>query len=130
MLTPCVATGEQVMTKRIEVTGNTGKIVFELNDSDAAESLWEQLPLETVVSNFSSNEKIFYPENQLETANTPIAEGGDGTLAYYKPWGNVVMFYDRFSSNGSLYSLGEAVEGKEIISTLTGTLRIEKGGLQ
>ena len=61
ILASCVAGGDDAMTRRIEVTGNTGKVVFELNDSHAADSLWEQLPLEAEVSNFSSNEKIFYP---------------------------------------------------------------------
>ena len=130
MLASCMAGGDDVMTRRIEVTGNTGKVVFELNDSPAANSLWEQLPLETEISNFSSNEKIFYPEDSLNTANTPIAEGGAGTLAYYRPWGNVVMFYGPFSSNGSLYGLGEAIEGEKIISTLSGTLRIKEAGQQ
>lgn len=122
----CMAAGEDVMERRILVTGNTGRVIFELNDSDAAESLWNQLPLEAEVSNFSNNEKIFYPDDSLNTANTPIAEGGTGTLAYYRPWGNVVMFYGPFSSNGSLYGLGEAVDGKELIPTLSGMLRIDK----
>lgn len=122
----CMAAGEDFMERRILVTGNTGRVIFELNDSDAAESLWKQLPLEAEVSNFSNNEKIFYPDDSLNTANTPIAEGGAGTLAYYKPWGNVVMFYGPFSSNRSLYGLGEVVDGKELIPTLSGMLRIEK----
>ncbi len=126
MLASCMAGGDDVMTRRIEVTGNTGKVVFELNDSDAAESLWNQLPLEAEVSNFSNNEKIFYPEESLNTANTPIAEGGAGTLAYYRPWGNVVMFYGPFSSNGSLYGLGKAIEGENLISSLSGTIEIKE----
>lgn len=130
IITSCLAGGEDIMARRISVTGNTGRVVFELNDSDAAESLWNQLPLETEVSNFSSNEKIFYPDAPLDTANTPIAKGGAGTLAYYRPWGNVVMFYGPFSSNGSLYGLGKAAEGEEIITTLSGMLRIEKEGQQ
>ena len=32
---------------------------------------------------FSTNEKVFYPPQELDTANTPLAEGGAGTLAYY-----------------------------------------------
>ena len=126
ILSSCMAGGEDTMTRRISVTGNTGRVVFELNDSNAADDLWSQLPLEAEVGNFSNNEKIFYPENELDTANTPLAEGGAGTLAYYRPWGNIVMFYGPFNPNGSLYGLGKAVEGEELISTLTGTLRIEK----
>ena len=128
ILASCMAGGEDIMTRRISVTGNTntGRVVFELNDSNAADDLWSQLPFDVEVENFSNNEKIFYPENELDTANTPLAEGGAGTLAYYRPWGNVVMFYGRFSYNGSLYGLGSAVEGEELISSLSGTLRIEK----
>lgn len=122
----CMAGGEDIMTRRISVTGNTGRVVFELNDSRAADDLWAQLPLEVEVENFSSNEKIFYPENELDTANTPLAEGGAGTFAYYRPWGNAVMFYGPFNPNSSLYGLGRAVEGEEHISSFSGTLRIEK----
>ena len=114
------------MNRRIEVTGNNGTVVFELNDSEAADDLWAQLPLNVAVENFSNNEKIFYPENELNTSNTPLAEGGAGTLAYYRPWGNVVMFYGSFNPNGSLYGLGRTVEGGNLISSLSGALRIEK----
>ena len=126
ILSSCMAEGEDTMTRRISVTGNTGRVVFELNDSNAADDLWAQLPFNVEVGNFSNNEKIFYPENELDTANTPLAEGGAGILAYYRPWGNVVMFYGSFNPNGSLYGLGKAVEGGNLISSLFGTLRIEK----
>lgn len=126
ILASCMAGGEDIMTRRISVTGNTGRVVFELNDSRAADDLWAQLPLEAEVENFSNNEKIFYPKSELDTANTPLAEGGVGTLAYYRPWGNVVMFYGPFYPNSSLYDLGRAVEGEDLISSFSGTLRIEK----
>ena len=126
ILASCMAGGEDIMTRRISVTGNTGRVVFELNDSREADDLWAQLPLEAEVENFSNNEKIFYPKSELDTANTPLAEGGVGTLAYYRPWGNVVMFYGPFYPNSSLYGLGRAVEGEDLISSFSGTLRIEK----
>ena len=126
VLTSCMAASEEKMERIIYVKGNNGTVVFELNSSKAADDLWKQLPLETEVGNFSNNEKIFYPENELNTSNTPLAEGGSGTLAYYRPWGNVVMFYGSFNPNSSLYGLGRAVEGGNLISSLSGTLRIEK----
>ena len=126
ILTSCMAAGGIGMERRIKVTGNNGTVVFELNGSDAADSLWAQLPFEAEVENFSNNEKIFYPENGLSVSSTPLAEGGAGTLAYYRPWGNVVMFYGPFNPNGSLYGLGRAAEGKDLISSLSGTIRIEK----
>ena len=119
---PQQSEGEETM--QISVEGNGSTIVFELNDSQAARDLYEQLPLSIEVENFSNNEKIFYPPEGLDTSDTPLAEGGAGTLAYYAPWGDVVMFYGGFGSNGSLFELGEAVSGSEQISGLTGTIEI------
>ena len=68
--------------------------VFELNNSQAAKELYEQIPLTITVENYGSNEKIFYPPKKLHTTDTPLANAQFGTLAYYAPWGDVVMFYD------------------------------------
>lgn len=110
----------------IKVSDGNNVIIFELNDSEAARDLYNQLPLTIEVENFSSNEKIFYPSNELNTSGTPQAEGGVGTLAYYAPWGDVVMFYDNFSPSSGLYELGEAIEGVDLIRNLTGQITIER----
>lgn len=112
---------------KIRISNENHIIVFELNDSDAAKSLYEQLPLEVDVENFSSNEKIFYPSRELSTKNTPLANGGGlGVLAYYAPWGDVVMFYDTFRSSSGLYELGMASENAESIKDLKGKISITK----
>lgn len=115
---------ENVETNQISVTCGDTQVVYELNDSPAAQSLLSQLPLTVEVENFSTNEKVFYPPQELDTSDTPLAEGGAGTLAYYAPWGDVVLFYDSFSANGSLYELGEAVSGAEDIGQMTGTITV------
>ena len=71
------------MQIKIEANGST--VVFQLNDSQAARALYEQLPLSAEVENFSNNEKIFYPPDRLDTSDAPLAQGGAGTLAYYAP---------------------------------------------
>lgn len=114
-----------VETNQISVTCGDTQVVYELNDSPAAQSLLSQLPLTVEVENFSTNEKVFYPPQELDTSDTPLAEGGAGTLAYYAPWGDVVLFYDSFSANSSLFELGEAVSGAEDISQMTGTITVE-----
>lgn len=111
---------------RLSVSDGNHTIIFELNDSDAAISLYNQLPLEMEVQNFSSNEKIFYPPEKLDISNTPTASGGRGVLAYYAPWSDVVMFYDSFNENSNLYELGYAIEGENAIENLNGNLTIEK----
>lgn len=110
---------------QIAVTCGDMQVVYELNDSPAAQSLLSQLPLTVAVEDFSTNEKVFYPPQELDTSDTPLAEGGAGTLAYYAPWGDVVLFYDSFSANGSLYELGEAVSGVENIGQMSGTITVE-----
>ena len=114
-----------VETNQISVTCGDTQVVYELNDSSAAQSLLSQLPLTVEVEDFSTNEKVFYPPQELDTSDTPLAEGGAGTLAYYAPWGDVVLFYDSFSANGSLYELGEAVSGVENIGQMSGTITVE-----
>jgi len=100
---------------QISVTANGNTTVFELNNSPAARDLYAQLPLSIEVENYSNNEKIFYPPKKLNTADTPQADARAGTLAYYAPWKDVVMFYGRFGSAAGLYELGYAVSGSGYI---------------
>lgn len=109
---------------QIKVRNERLEIVYELNGSAAAETLYQQLPLTTKVKNFGSNEKIFYPDRSLPLERTPMADAENGTLAYYAPWGNVVIFYGYFGKGNGLYSLGEAVSGKENIEQLKGIIEV------
>ena len=108
----------------IEYNGNT--IIFELNNSQAAQDLYDQLPLSVESEDYSDNEKIFYPSEDLNVSDAPEAEGGAGVLAYYEPWGDVVMFYDDFDSSSSLYELGRVVSGSEWIENMSGTIEISQ----
>ena len=111
---------------KISVTSNGKTTVFELNDSQAAKDLYDQLPLSLGVENFSSNEKIFYPPEKLKTSNTPMANAKVGSLSYYAPWGDVVMFYGNFGSASGLYDLGHCVSGVEFIKQMSGIIEIDK----
>lgn len=119
--------GMGVDTMQIQVTDQNGNtVLIQLNDSSAAKSLYEQLPLTISVENYSSNEKIFYPPEKLDTADAPMAEGGAGVLAYFAPWGDVVMYYGDFDKYPGLYELGNTTSGVENIEGLTGELQISK----
>lgn len=112
---------------QIRVEGASGQnVVFQLNDSSAAKALYEQLPLSIQVENYSNNEKIFYPPDELDTSDAPPAEGPSGTLAYYAPWGDVVLFYGECGGASGLYELGEAVSGADQIETLSGVIKVSK----
>lgn len=111
-------------TKKISVTSNSNTTIFELNESEASDSLYKQLPLTIEVENYSDNEKIFYLPEELSISDAPSANGTIGILAYYAPWGDVVMFYDDFSSVSGLYELGQAVSGSEYIDDMSGTIEM------
>lgn len=124
LITPLFAQKEKIM--KISITSNDNRIIFELNNSEASKDLYKQLPLRINVENFSDNEKIFYPPNKLSTNNTPQSYAKNGTLAYYKPWGNVAIFYKDFGKASGLYELGEAISTKEVIKNLKGIIEIEQ----
>jgi len=116
--------GGNLMQISVHATGNTTR--FQLNDSPAAKALYDQLPLTIEVEDYGSNEKIFYPPKKLATEDTPLADAKAGTLAYYAPWGDVVMFYKDFGRAGGLYALGQVVSGGKHIKNMSGTVQIEK----
>lgn len=115
---------EEKHQMQIAIQANGTTIIYQLNNSQAAKDLYAQLPLTAEVENFSTNEKIFYPPQALNTTDTPLANTNAGTLAYYEPWDDVVMFYDDFHESNGLYALGEVVSGNEYIANMSGTIEI------
>ena len=101
------------------------KVTVQLNDSPAAQSLAAQLPMDIDMENYSTNEKIFYPSQKLDTQQTLRAANKVGTLAYYEPWGDVVFFYDAFRPNEDLYELGQITEDSQTIAKLSGRVHLE-----
>lgn len=118
------SSSEEGAARYIRVQSEETVVVFALNHSSAAQSLYQQLPLTLPVEDYSNNEKIFYPPQPLDTSDTPLADSSC-QFAYYAPWGDCVMFYDDFSPSSGLYALGSAVSGEADISALSGTLSIE-----
>lgn len=111
--------------RQLSVQFGQSTIVYALNDSPAADALYAQLPLRVAIEDYSTNEKIFYPPKALDTGDSPLAQAGAGTLAYYAPWGDVVFFYGDYRENPSLFELGQVVSGGEQIREMSGTVTIE-----
>ncbi len=111
-------------TMRISVTDGVHTVVFACNNSRAAASLLAQLPLTTKVEDYLDNEKIFYPEPLDITGAIDAPGGGRGTLAYFSPWGNVVMYYGDYGRYKGLFVLGEALSGAEQIERLSGEITV------
>ena len=115
----------RVNEQLISVSDGDHTVLFKLNDTSAARSLQSQLPMTVNVEDYSSNEKIFYPAEELDTSDVVEGSGGAGGLAYFSPWGNVVIYYDDFGEYPGLYILGEAIEGADQIEQLSGTIAVE-----
>ena len=111
--------------RRISVQFGENTVVYELNDGTASDSLYAQLPLTIEVEDYSTNEKIFYPDEALDTSDSPLAQAGAGTLAYYEPWGDVVFFYGDYNGNPSLFELGQVVSGGELVSEMSGVITVK-----
>ena len=109
--TEATATAEAETTEaaeeamRIKVEANGNEIIYELNNSQAEKDLYRQLPMTVENEDFSNNEKTFYPPEKLDINDAPATDGSVGTLAYYEPWGDVVLFYGTYRSNDALYAL-------------------------
>ena len=112
-------------SRQISVQFGENTVVYELNDGTAADSLYEQLPLTIEIEDYSNNEKIFYPSQSLDTSDSPLAQAGAGTLAYFEPWGDVVFFYGDYNESSSLFELGQVVSGGELVSGMSGTITIK-----
>lgn len=110
---------------KIQISDQKHQIVFKLNDSSAAKTLAAQLPLTTEIKDYSDDEKIFYPD-KLAVDNTPMSQGKVGDLAYFAPWGDVVLYYKEFQAYPGLYQLGKCVSGENDISKLRSDVVIEK----
>ena len=110
--------------KNIRVQNGDYTILFELNDSQAAKDLYEQLPLTLENKDFSNNEKTFYPPKKLSVSDTPQSDGKAGTLSYYEPWGDVVLFYGDCNPNDQLYELGKVVSGGKWIAEISGSITV------
>ena len=90
---------------KIKVTSKEYEIIYELNQSQAAKDLYAQLPMTLEVKDFSTNEKTFYPPEELDISDAPLANAEKGSLCYYSPWADVVMFYDHFGQVAVCMSL-------------------------
>lgn len=99
-------------------------ITVQLNDSRAARSFYDQLPLIVAIEDDVKDRKIFYPPTRLDISDAPVAIGPSGTVAYYEPWGNIAIFTEECRGANGLYELGEVVANDDLLSKLSGELKL------
>ncbi|QPB24034.1 MFS transporter (plasmid) [Rhizobium sp. 007] len=98
---------------RIRLTFNDRVLTATLYDNPSARDLASMLPLSLEIEDYGSNEKIVrLPRKLTEDGSGPFGNERPGDLCYFKPWGNLALFYDDYKWDG-LIRLGRFEGGFE-----------------
>ena len=107
---------------RIRLTVDEQTLYAVLEDNSASRSLLSQLPMTLTFEDYNSTEKIAYPAHELDTSDAlDNCDPDVGTLAYYKPWGNLCIFYRDFRASSGLVPLGRIEGDMTILSHMSGS---------
>ena len=86
---------------RIRLMFNGMTMTATLYDNPSARDLAAMLPLDLTIEDFGSNEKIVHlPRKLTEEGSGPFGNEQPGDLCYFKPWGNLALFYDDYRWDG------------------------------
>lgn len=111
--------GENVMIE-IEIDGE--KIDGVIYDNAAGKSFLNMLPLTLTLEDYNNTEKISYLKDIGKIDTKGMANSYNpkiGTIAFYKPWGNLCIFYKDFRLSSELYPIGEIKSDMEIFAKQT-----------
>lgn len=97
-----------------------------LDDHAAARELVARLPLTVELTDFNRTEKIFYPQPSLDLGDTPRGcAPAAGNITIYVPWGNVAIFYKKWSYSDDLVKLGHLdAAGLAALSATPGSVTV------
>lgn len=86
-----------------------------LYNNPSARDFHAMLPLDLTISDFGSNEKIAYlPRKLTEEGAGAFDNEQPYDLCYYRPWGNLAMFYAPYEHPG-LIRLGRFEDGYQAL---------------
>ena len=99
---------------RISFTAGDTQVVVRVEDNPTSRDLLAKLPLTLEFEEFGGREKISYLAAPLATHGSPGSAPGDGTLVYYKPWGNLGFYYNATGGHDdNLITLGTVESGMD-----------------
>lgn len=113
---------------KIRMTFGNHEVVVTMFDSAASRDFLSLLPLEAEFKDYAGEEKITYLPRKLDTSGSPNPRESRGDFTYYRPWGNLAVFYRGLGGDGQLTVLGRIESGKDKLASMTGnfTAKIEK----
>lgn len=93
---------------RIRCTFSDREFTYALQDSITTRDLISVLPLELIVNDFSTNEKIAYlPRRLNEGGLVDYSDEAPGDLCYFLGWGSLAFFHDDYHYRSDLIRLGK-----------------------
>ena len=96
---------------RIRISFNDLILTATLYDNPTARDFASMLPLALKIEDYGKNEKIVYlPRKLTEDGSGPFGNEQPGDLCYFKPWGNLALFYADYRWDG-LIRLGRFDSG-------------------
>lgn len=99
--------GLTLSDRQVKITSGEHTATFWLYDTVAAKQFYNQLPLQSDLTNFRDAQWMFYPPEKLNvTAREAYHDGKKGELSYYEPWGDVFMLYKDFYASDEMLRLG------------------------
>jgi hypothetical protein len=111
----------------IHLTADGRVVNATLNDSAAARDFASLLPLTLNLSDFHETERISDLPRRLSTDGAPeSAEPKAGDLAFYAPWGNLVIYYRDAPRADGVVVLGRLADGGAEVLATTGRVTIER----
>lgn len=112
---------------RMKIKITTGKKVIQapLYDSPASRDFISLLPLDLILDDYNSTEKISNLPKKLSTKNAPTGyKPSAGDITFYSPWGNLAIFYKNFSYSTGLIPLGKIDSGIDVLN-MSGSLAVK-----
>lgn len=95
------------------MTFNNLTMTAALYDNPSARDFVSMLPLDLTIEDYGGNEKIVrLPRKLTEEGSGPFGNEQPGDLCYFKPWGNLALFYGDYRWDG-LIRLGRFEGGFE-----------------
>jgi hypothetical protein len=113
---------------KIRITEGTLVLTATLEDSAPAADFASMLPLSLTLQDYAATEKIAYLPRKLVTTGVPAGIDPEvADLAYYAPWGNLVIYYRDAGFDKGLVRLGRLDGGVGALQRLgRATVRIER----
>lgn len=111
---------------KIRMTFNGAPLTGLLYDNPSATDLFNMLPLELSIDDYSSNEKIAYLPRKLTLEGSgPFDNERPGDICYYAPWGNLALFYVGYRYSSGLIRLGRLENYQPLLTRGAFPLRVE-----